>query len=339
MTRLLAILSLCFATSASANVWDRAANRGAEAAQDQYDKSMREADDAILLANTRSASRPLAERELNLGLRAYHDAAIARPEASEPYFRIIETLNTFYFGLCSKNPRILGFNSPLCDPDKFNLKRADELIAAISELEKRSPLDPRLCNSFGGDLWFDRAIANTRFGTDARLALAAEDYERLINCKDGSDGDLDTVWSNLAETYMMLGRLTDSIVAYREAARRGGNVSTHYGLAVALDRDDSPMQARDVILAQGEEGFTRFMSGVFEKEYFYVPDGEVFYYTALAQETWGHPSDAITAWKRFIQSGAHPQFQARAKAHLDALLKHPPPRPLPPPVDPIDLFP
>ena len=52
---------------------------------------------------------------------------------------------------------------------------------------------------------------------------------------------------------------------------------------------------------------------------FFVPRGEEYYYFALAAEAFDHDEEAVEYWQRYIQSGAHPQFQPRARAHLAAL--------------------
>ena len=52
---------------------------------------------------------------------------------------------------------------------------------------------------------------------------------------------------------------------------------------------------------------------------FFVPKGEEQYYFALAAEAFDHDDDAVEYWQRYIASGAHPEFQPRAKAHLAEL--------------------
>ena len=53
---------------------------------------------------------------------------------------------------------------------------------------------------------------------------------------------------------------------------------------------------------------------------FFVPYGEEFYYFALAYEAFGMTESAIEYWQKYLMSGAHPEYQPRAKAHLDPLL-------------------
>jgi hypothetical protein len=118
---------------------------------------------------------------------------------------------------------------------------------------------------------------------------------------------------------MMLGKMEEAIEAYHIALRLGGDSSTAYGLAVALDRDGSPAEALEVIRSQSERAFTEYRSRYSSGQIFYVPQGEEFYYLALVYEAWDRIPSSIEFWKQFIRSGAHPQFQVRAKQHLDAL--------------------
>jgi hypothetical protein len=129
---------------------------------------------------------------------------------------------------------------------------------------------------------------------------------------------------------MMLGRLDDSIEAYREALRAGSDLSTRYGYAVALDRAERGNAARDLILAQGREAMEHFKRRVDSELTFFVPQGEVFYYYALVEEAHGKIDEAIDHWRQYITSGAHPQYQPRAREHLNALLVKQRSRPAPP---------
>ena len=104
------------------------------------------------------------------------------------------------------------------------------------------------------------------------------------------------------------------------AALAGGGVSTVYGLAVALDRSHRGALALDFIRSQGLQGWELFRAQYNRHAIFFVPEGEVEYYFALRAEPFGEIAEAVDHWKAFIRSGAHPQFQPRAKEHLDALL-------------------
>jgi tetratricopeptide (TPR) repeat protein len=257
---------------------------------------------------------------VHLAAMSYTNAATAKPNEAEPYYRLGRLLYSFYFE-CEDGVQGAFNRSPLCDndPTTFDTKRAREVIEAWNQFEARAPLDPRLTVQFGeSELLFHRAILSTKLATKGDLEAAAHDYEAILARSDSSSGD-ETVWSNLAETYMMLDRLDEAIDTYHEAMRRGANTSTLYGLAVALDRDERSGAAKDLILSQGEVSMEQFLASVARGRTFFVPRGEEYYYFALAHEAFGRADDAIEYWNKFIASGAHAEFQPRARAHLDAL--------------------
>jgi hypothetical protein len=156
------------------------------------------------------------------------------------------------------------------------------------------------------------------------LEGAARDYQALLDRRDGTSlASNYSIVGNLAETYMMLDRLDDAVQAYQESVRLGGPASVRYGLAVALDRDEREAEAKEVILAQGATAKQYFQQELQRGDIFFVPQGESFYYFALASEAFDENAAAITYWNAYIQSGAHPEFQGRARAHLEALKKKP----------------
>jgi tetratricopeptide (TPR) repeat protein len=205
----------------------------------------------------------------------------------------------------------------------FNRSKAEEVIAAWDKFEELAPLDPRLSvGTFGeNEILFRRAILRTKLATKAHLEGAAKDYEKILSRIDTSDLPGEHVMGNLAETYMMVGRLEDSIEMYKLALRGAADTSTWYGFAVALDRDERSNQALEVIASLGKEQRDQFHARVARGDTFFVPEGEKFYYFALVDEALGMEDDAITFWRQYLNSGAHPQFQGRARAHLDVLLK------------------
>lgn len=326
---------------AHADVWQHASAPSEAAASETYRKELAAGDSFVVQANRPSNSPANIKKLLASAEQAYRNAAAASPREAEPYFRIARVLYSFYFECADYG----GFVpvSPLCDlsaradPSRFDTVHAQEVIHAWAAAEQRAPLDPHFSIDLGeSEVLFRRAILNTRLATKTSLAAAAEDYERFIARSDvGIATSNHTVWSNLAETYMMLGRLDDAIDTYHEALRRGAQTSTQYGLAVALDRDGRSAEARDRIVALGKREFAQFQQEVARGDPFFVPLGEKYYYFALMEETFGHDDDAVEYWRAYIKSNAHPEFQPRAKAHLDHLLaerkKHPA-RVTPPPL-------
>lgn len=324
------VIALVFATTvARADVWRHAIEQGSpDTQQDIYDSELMSGDELTLQA-TSSAVSPENVRQLVFhAAQSYHNASTAKPDAAEPFYKTGRLLYSFYFESCGSSQSYLLQRSPLCRADRtvFDSKHAKEIIEAWDAFEARAPLDPRVSVERGGpatsdfNLLFHRAVLHTQLSTHDDLIAATKDYERIIARTDLPD---ETVLSNLAETYMMLGRLDEAIDTYRQALRSNRNTETMYGLAVALDRDDRGDQARDLIGSQGEQALGEFRKRVESGLTFFVPKGEELYYFGLAYEAFGKTELALASWQGYMTSDAikaHPEYQARAMAHLDALL-------------------
>ncbi|HWO25407.1 MAG TPA: tetratricopeptide repeat protein, partial [Kofleriaceae bacterium] len=269
-----ASLSQAAADGKRPDVWQRALDPArSDAARETYQRELREGDDHVTQAGIRSSSASAIREQVQRAIEAYRRAAAAQPEAAEPYFRIGMVLWSFYLQNCDSDTRFGSTRSPLADcsaPDAINTTIAEQTIKAWDTFEAKAPLDPRLSGELGGIL-FSRAIIHTKLATSAHLAAAARDYEAIVQRTDGKGEVLIVTWPNLAETYMMLGRLEDAIDAYRESLRTASRTSTWYGLAVALDRDGRGSLARDVVVAQGIAGFRQFQNDLASHQTFYVP--------------------------------------------------------------------
>jgi hypothetical protein len=310
---------LC-AASAHANVWDRALTSPEdEVAQELYETKMMEGDTATVTATAQSASIKTTLELIKHAEAAYRAAAAAKPREAEPYFRIGNLLHQMYFSCEAR-----GFRIPTCESPYATPTQQARVVEAWEEFEQRAPLDPRV-----DEILIKRAILSTRLvngsAADRRhLEAAARDYQAALDRNDGLTGNLgdEQLLGNLAETYMMLDRLDDSIATYLHAVAVGAaSVSTMYGLAVALDRDGSGEQARRRIQEQGITGFDEFQQAFIRGSVFFVPRGEEHYYFALANEAFGNFGAALEYWNRYLASGAHPEFQARAREHIEQLHK------------------
>lgn len=328
MTRLALFVLVLAASSAQANVWDDA-TAPAAATQDKYESELRSGDEHALQGNTRGVSLKEVKNQVSLAATAYRAAAAIKPSEAEPYFRLARLLYSFYVECQDTSNRV--YWSVLCNQTNLNRARAEEVIEAWDLAEARAPLDPRFSvGAFGeSEILFRRAILHTKLGSKSHLEAAARDYEKILARQDNSDGGSEPVAGNLAETYMMLGRLEDAVEMYKSALRGGSDSATWYGYAVALDRDERTQAALDVIRSLGREQRDQFHNRVIRGDTFFVPEGEKFYYFALVDEALGLDEEAIQYWRQFLNSGAHPQFQPRAKSHLDALLKKKRKSPLP----------
>jgi len=316
--RSLLILGLVSAT-ADASVWDRAVARPEdEAARDLYDAKMLEGDTATLSATIQAASGAHGMESIRRAEAAYRAAAALRPQEAEPYFRIGNLIYQLHFG-CETQIQL-----PTCELPYATPARMQVAVDAWDAFEQRAPLDPRV-----GEILLKRALLNTKVVSGApsdrvHLEAAARDYQAAFDRSDGLNGVRgdEQLLGNLAETYMMLGRLDDAIATYQRAIAAGAaRVSTVYGLAVALDRDGSGAQAARRILMQGTEGFDSFKREFIRRTVFFVPEGESNYYFALANEAFGYDSAALEFWNRYVASGAHPEFQPRAREHIEQLQK------------------
>jgi tetratricopeptide (TPR) repeat protein len=274
-----------------------------------------------MLANTQGATYALVKKQVTLAAASYRAAGLAKPTEPEPWFRLGRMLYSFYIEC---NDTTLRTNrSILCDTRQINRARAEEIIEAWDRFEALAPLDPRLSVGPFGDneILFKRAILHTKLAGKPHLDAAASDYEKILARMDAADGPGEHVIGNLAETYMMVGRIEEAIEMYKRALRGAADTSTWYGFAVALDRDERTEQALDVISSLGRVQRDSFHARVIRGDTFFVPEGEKFYYFALVDEALGLEDDAITYWRQYIASGAHPQYQSRARAHLDVLVR------------------
>jgi tetratricopeptide (TPR) repeat protein len=299
------------APARAGSFWSAATeDREVEIKRRLYQREMETGDEYASLAANQQSSSADTRRLISRAVRAYENAAEARPDAAEPHFRAGNVLEAFY-GECDRR-------APLpCTPGHPPPAIMERIARHWTRFEELAPLDPRINQAF----LFKRAIANTHVADHAHIAAALEDYKKsLRHITIGvSDRDLQTTYGNMAETYMMLGQLDHAIDTYRQALRYGSNDGTLYGLAVALDRDEQGAKAREIIKALGPKQYAEFTASVRIGQSFYVPDGEVYYYLALAEEALGRPEVAIADWNHFIQSGAHPEFAPRARANRDAL--------------------
>lgn len=298
--------------------------QAAESADDElarlgYDEAMLAGDDhSVSAASERvlSTRRRLVEK----AALAYEAAARARPDAAEPHFRAAAVLNAFYLE-CNRD------ESPLCG---LSLDRAvaQRVIAHWDEFSRLAPLDPRVTD----EILLDRALLHTKLATPEHWAAATLDYEELLaRMRDQARTDAvftmrgrrALVLGNLAETYMMLGDLDRAIETYRASLKIDPDTSRMFGLAVALDRDEQRTEAFRVLRLQGGDALADLIADIDAHRVFFVPEGEAEYYLAIGAEWSGDAVGAIEHYEAFIRSGAHPRYQARARANIARLRARP----------------
>lgn len=300
-------LALCLATlllfvmasapvATAGNVW---ADATGTADESDYDAAMRMGDAyaeraALLYRRSSYRARSFAHR----AIEAYERAIKLDPKSAEAHFRAAEILHAHY---------VQSFDHP--EPEK-----AERAIAHWRAFEKLAPLDPRLV-----DVLIRRSIDETKLATETSLRAAVADYERILDMLDeGSTNpaDLATWTANVAEIHMMLGEMGTAIDLYERALNLEARPLYAYGLAVALDRDHQGARAREVMRSFALTDQLRELS---QPGVFFVPRGEIYYYLGLGNESLGHRAKAVDYYKKFIASGAHPEFQDRARENIRAL--------------------
>lgn len=280
-----------------------------ESRLDAYEKAMATGDSYALRAARwldPTGMGMIAERQ-SLAARAveaYEKAAKADPSKAEPHYRAAEVINAHF----------------LSRDQDFAQAHARLAIHHWTEFQRLAPRDPRVMT-----ILFRRSLIYTKLATEEDFAHAVADLELLLKLNDLSAVPARdaSVWlGNLAEMYMMQDRLDEAITTYERALDLSKSVSHALGLAVALDRHGQKAMAREVAhLYMSEGSFNQFYYQLRRGEIFFVPDGEEHYYLAMAHEALGLLSQARAHYLDFIMSGAHPEFDERARENVAALEK------------------
>jgi tetratricopeptide (TPR) repeat protein len=173
--------------------------------------------------------------------------------------------------------------------------------------------------------WLQRALDLTKAG---RYDAAARAYAAAL-AAGASDA---AVYTNLAEVLMADGRLGEAEARYRDAiavATAAGAIEVRgavpdlvladYGLAVALDRDDQPLAAREMMArasALDPRSAVLELAGRRDGDLFFVPDGEVLYYQGLAASVAGRRAEALEAFRRFAVQLPASRWVRAAEQHI-----------------------
>jgi tetratricopeptide (TPR) repeat protein len=199
---------------------------------------------------------------------------------------------------------------------------AGRLESACAMLERGLP---RYAGAERAAAWFRLGIVRTRLG---RYREAAAAYAAVV-----ADGAADAaVYANFAEVLMAAGRLPDAQARYRDAISAATDLGVgdrrervhelalaYYGLAVALDRDEQPLAAREAMLRALENDPTTAVLKIASTpggDFFFVPDGDVLYYLGLAAEAEGRAGDAEAAFREFIAVAPRSRWAHAAEAHV-----------------------
>jgi len=184
---------------------------------------------------------------------------------------------------------------------------------------------PRLRGAEQTGAWFRLGVVRSKLGRYREAGVA---YGAAV-----ASGAADpAVYANFGEVLMADGRLGEAQSRYRDAIGAANDMSAadkrarsqdlalgYYGLAVALDRDDQTVAAREMMqraLANDPAAAVLKIASQPGGDLFFVPDGDVFYYLGLAAEVEGRGVDAEAAFREFLARAPHSRWARAAEVHL-----------------------
>lgn len=192
----------------------------------------------------------------------------------------------------------------------FELRDGRAMLGYLSEAEARA----------GGGLL--RVSVLTQLGIAHtlldRFADARADYRAALE-QPQSTAARGVSLCNLAELETYLHEPEASIMHYEACIDLlPGYDGGYWGLASALDREGRDHAAREAArraLSIDPEAASLTSHGVF-----YTPPYEVHYYLGLAREAQGRRTEALAAWRQYLDlGGAHDPWAHRARAHIETL--------------------
>ena len=206
----------------------------------------------------------------------------------------------------------------------------EAVVRHVEALRRLDPLDSREV-----DYAWEMSVALSKLGAlggpqaDQHFIRAIEEYERWRQLVDETDPQLarslSTCYSNAAELLMAVGRLDDAIAQYETAIELNPiEPLGYFGLAVAYDRDGQWNKA----VAAMNEGLNRppGLGRLESPEVFFVPEGEIYYYYALAHQVMGADPALVSAeYTRFLSRARASKYAARAREHQAEVSRGAPP--------------
>jgi tetratricopeptide (TPR) repeat protein len=199
-------------------------------------------------------------------------------------------------------------------------KSYEAAAARYEESRRRRPDGPR-----AGDIAFQLGTVWAHLG---RFQRSIDEYARGLELDDAPYARA-ALYINRAESLMALGRLSESLGAYRkgieagEQAMRLGHMGADsqalhlLGLAVALDRDEQEEKGMGCVHHSLElDAAERMLHG---DDVFFVPEGDISYYDALIALGKGDAKEAGKAFAQFLKDVPRSPYAARARSHLARL--------------------
>jgi tetratricopeptide (TPR) repeat protein len=312
MAALLALLAPASAPARGDNLWSgvlKGDTRRRAAAIEEGNLHLREARERRSRIDRGSPTRSFSFDPARAALAAYERALALGPEDADVHYRALTAakLVVDVGGVCHA-----------CT-DWY-----ESVIRHVEALRRLDPNDPRDL----GYAW-DMSVALSKLGgmggprADEHFERAVAEYERWRRLVDETEpyyaSELSTSHSNEAELIMALGRLDEAIAEYQIAVNLNPiEPLGYFGLAVAFDRDGQ----WDKAMAAMREGLSRLpgINRLESNEVFFVPEGDVYYYWALAHQVQGaDPALVIAEYERFLSRARGTKYAQRAREHIAEL--------------------
>lgn len=255
--------------------------RTADPGYGEYTRAMQEG----LLQLEEARRVRLGSAVLEAAEAAFHRAVSASPERPEGWLALGETLA----------------DMPGREPE------------AISAYETARELDAVPDDAVA----FELGILYSKLGQFDR---ATSEYDRLIG-NEAPDHRRSVALANSAEAAMALGRLDDAIDRYRRAidlapGDADARLGAVWGLAIAFDRDEQIAMAQET--GQQARRLDPAASYLSKSGVFFIPEGDIHYYRAFAEELAGRYGPAYSEWKRFLEAMPKSPWAYRARQHMEA---------------------
>jgi len=199
----------------------------------------------------------------------------------------------------------------------YQLERMKDAIAAFSKVRA---LKPNFPDDYS--MAFKLGIAYSKLGKFEEAVVEYSRAERILAARGQGSSDATfgraLLHANAAESLMAVGRLDEAIQRYVDSvALYPGYKLAWWGLAVAYDRDEQISKARDAL--QKAMSGDSAMTGLTQKDVFFVPAGDIHYYFAIGHESRGDGPAAKKSWQQFLQELPRSPWAFRARDHLAAL--------------------
>ncbi len=244
-------------------------------------------------------------------LQAYERALAIGPEDADVHYRALVAAELIIEG-----------TPELCRSCR------DGYLAVVRHIDALRRLDPQDTREVG--YAWQMAVVLSKLGglggPDAagyfeRAIREYEQWRRLIDETDSlsAQNSLSTSYGNAAELLMAVGRLDEAIALYQTAIELNPlEALGYFGLAVAYDRDGQWNKA----VATMQEALNR-PPGITRLDgdgVFFVPEGDKWYYHALAHQVMGSDRDHVASfYLRFLAAAGDSKYHARAREHLAEL--------------------